>query len=138
MDQRRRRPLLGGFLFMALFALVGAPSAPVTGMIPTVGGYAIAEPCEVRGWDEDCEPEPGPEPEPPEPPEPREPCRGDDYPCAPDRVPFDCISLPPGLAYGAFLLGMASVAVPVLAIPALVLGVAAYYISATCNQLDNE
>ena len=139
MKRPSRRPLVGGFLFMMLFGLFGAPTAPVAGIVPTVGGYAVAEPCDAWSWDEDCEPQPEPEPEPePEPPGPREPCRGDGYPCAPDRVPFDCTSLPTGLGYGAFLMGMAALAVPVLAIPAVVLGVAAYYTSATCEVIDNE
>ena len=119
---------------MALFGLVGAPSAPISGFVPTVGGAAMADPCdEGWGW-EDCDP-PTPDEEPPEPPE--EDCRGDGYDCAPDRVDADCTSMPTVLGYAAFLVGMGSIAVPVLMVPAAVLGVAAYYTSASCAVLNN-
>ena len=135
MERSRFRPLLGGFLFMALFGLVGAPSAPISGFVPTVGGAAMADPCdEGWGW-EDCEP-PTPVEEPPDPPQ--EDCRGDGYDCAPDRVPADCTSMPAVLGYAAGLTTMASLAVPILAVPAVILGVAAYYVSATCAALDDR
>jgi hypothetical protein len=42
MKRSRAKPLRGAFLFMAVFALFGAPSAPMVGLIPTVGGDALA------------------------------------------------------------------------------------------------
>ena len=86
---------------MALFALVGAPSAPVAGLVPTVGDYAMADPCDDGwGWD-DCDPDEPPEPEeePPEEPPNDEVCMvipgpggGDMYTCGtPIRDFRDCL-----------------------------------------------
>ena len=95
------KPLLGGFLFMALFGLVGWPSTPITELVPTVGGHAMADPCDDGwGWD-DCQPDEPPEPEeepPVEEPPSDEVCmvvpgmHGDVYTCGtPIRDFRDCL-----------------------------------------------
>ena len=50
--ENRVRPLIGGFLFMALFGLFGTPSAPIAEMLPGIGGDALAS-CQQSGymWD---------------------------------------------------------------------------------------
>ena len=51
----RRRPLLGAFLFMAVFGLFGTPSAPLSDVLPTTG-LALAGDC---AYMMDCFPMPG-------------------------------------------------------------------------------
>ena len=69
----RYRPLLGAFLYMALFGLFGAPSAPFAEVLTATGGDAMADNC---GYMLDCFSLPGDS-------------DGDGIPDAFDACPFD-------------------------------------------------